>query len=77
MNKKPNEEQQEDFNKRVQELFAFAKEKEIFVGAVQKLSKEGYLETIPLFRDLKSHKEEPQTSSPTTGTPTPDEFLPE
>ena len=48
------EENQKDFEKRVQELYEFAKEKEIFIGAVQQINKEnGYIEIVPLFRNLK------------------------
>lgn len=68
---------QEDLSKRVQELLAFAKEREISIGAVQKLNSEsGYIETVPLFRDLKVYPKEPAVA-PTTGTPTSPEFLPQ
>lgn len=45
-----------DFEKRLQEVLAFAKKKEIFIGAVQQLNKDSLLlETVPWYRDLKSH----------------------
>lgn len=48
--------QQEEFNNRVQELLAFAKEKEIFIWAVQQINKEtGYIEIVPLYRNLKEY----------------------
>jgi len=51
--------QQEDFQNRVQELLAFAKEKEIFIGAVQQINKEnGYIEVVPLYRNLKQYEPE-------------------
>jgi hypothetical protein len=37
----------------------FAKEKEIFIGAVQQVNQKGYIETVPLYRDLKVYPETP------------------
>lgn len=50
---------QEDLQNRVQELLTFAKEKEIFIGAVQQINKEtGYIEVVPLYRNLKQYEPE-------------------
>ncbi len=49
------EEQQKDLEARVNEVLNFAKEKEIFIGATQKISPEGYIENTPLYRDLKKY----------------------
>ena len=63
------EEQQKDLEKRVQEVLDFAKEKEILIGAVQKVTQEGYIETTPLYRNLKKYPKDIETTSEVTGTP--------
>lgn len=63
---------QEDLEKRVGELLAFAKEKEIFISAVQQINREtGYIEVVPLYRNLKQYPQEDISN------PSPEEFLPE
>lgn len=49
------EEMQAELNTRVQTLLATAKDLEIEIFAVQQLDKEGYLQTIPMFRNLKKY----------------------
>lgn len=49
------EEQKKDLEARVNEVLAFVKEREIFIGATQKISQEGYIENVPLYRDLKKY----------------------
>lgn len=51
------QEKQKEFEARVLEVQAFAKEKEVGVFAVQQVSKEGYIETVPMFRNLKLYEE--------------------
>jgi len=72
MIKELTKEQQEDFNKRVKEVFNFAKEKEIGIFATQQVTKEGYIETVPLFRNLKQYVKDVEfkTTSEVTGTDT-------
>lgn len=63
-------EQQEDFTKRAQEVLEFAKEKEILIGACQQVNKEGRIETVPLYSNLKQYVKdvEVETTSEVTGT---------
>lgn len=48
-------EQQMEFNSRVREVIEFAKSKQIEIFAIQQITKEGYIETIPMFRNLKTY----------------------
>ena len=60
--------QQGNFEERVKELLAFAKEKEIFISAVQEVDKQGRINTVPLYRDLKQYVRDVETTSTPTGT---------
>lgn len=42
----------QDFEQRMQEVIAFAKEKQIFISACQEI-KDGRILTVPLYHDLK------------------------
>ena len=44
---------EENFKKRVVEVQEFAKEKKVGILAVQQVTKEGYIETVPMFRNLE------------------------
>lgn len=46
-------ETQKEFQQRVNDVVAFATEKEVAIYAVQKLNENGCIETVPFFRDLK------------------------
>lgn len=53
------EQTQEDFKNRLNELVVFLQEKQISLSAVQQMNKEtGYIDTVPVFRDLKKYPEE-------------------
>lgn len=44
----------EEFEKRVAEVQAFAKEKGVGLLASQRIVDEGYIQTVVVFRDLKA-----------------------
>ena len=71
MNKETQKEK--DLEERVQEVLAFANEKEVFIGACQQISKEGRIETVPLYKDLKQYVKDVEFSE-ATGTPFPEEL---
>ena len=60
---------QENFEERLKEVLAFAKEKEISIRAVQKLNQEtGYIGIIPLYSDLKKYVKDVEFTSEPSGT---------
>lgn len=46
-------ENQKEFEGRIKEVMDFAKEKELSIGACQQISKEGRIENVLLFKDLR------------------------
>jgi len=59
---------------KMKELFQFTNEKKIGILAVQQISKEGYIECVPMFRDLEVY---PDEQVRVEGIPTSPEFMPE
>ena len=53
-----NEQKQKKLEDKIKELFAFTKDKKVAILAVQKLSEQGYLETVPMFRDLEEYPDD-------------------
>lgn len=51
------EEKQVEFNNRVQELLKVAKSMDLEIFAVQQITQGGYIETVPMFRNLKKYAE--------------------
>ena len=53
-----NETQKKDFQERIQEVLKFLQEKEVGIFATQQITKEGYIETVPVYRNLKVYPTE-------------------
>lgn len=53
-----NEAKQKKLEDKIKELFKFAQDKKVAILAVQKISQEGYIETVPMFRDLEEYPED-------------------
>lgn len=67
----------EKLEKKMKELFQFTNDKKIGILAIQQISKEGYIECVPMFRDLEVYPEVIEAEKVEVGVPTNPEFLPE